>query len=500
MLLTRIFPRDMKSLFSGIGLSAIVCCSLLIFRPVLAQSPSGDKQPPQQETVPEGRKVLSFYPLKDKAKIEENRLSDKVIPYPAAPVTRLNPLIELGDDFLGQGPIKPGIKTPFEQMLQPTFLLYGQFRSALQSYDAEEKDIVQWSTRLDLHGDIKLSGTERIVFSLRPLDNDKGEDTGFIFSSDNDEDHWHDQANGKLTQLFFEGEIGEIFPRLDPSDSKTWDIGFSVGRQELKVQDGILLNDTLDALGITRNSLIASGLPNLRLTGFYGWHDIDTPFAGVTSPDRLLGLLAQADTAWDNSLDLDMIYVVNDNSANAWYLGLGSTQRFGSINSTFRINTEIPLDEDQGALSKGTLVTAELSGGFAHSDDLWYFNSFLSFDEFSSAARSRDAGVPLANIGMLFSPVGMGLYGVPLGDSIEDTYGAVAGYQHFFGGIGSQFIVELAARSSMKSQQKRDAVGVGFRYQKSLSRQTLLRFDTFFAVKETQQSAKGVRLEWLLKF
>ncbi len=496
MLLTRILPCDGKSL-----LSAACFCCLLFCPPGLVQSAQdGKQQRPQQETVPEGRGALSFYPITDKAKIEKNRLSDKAIAYPANPVSRLSPLLEFGDDFLGQGPIKPGIKTPFEQMLQPTFLLYGQFRSALQSYDAEDKDIVQWSTRLDLHGDVKLSGTERIVFSLRPLDNDKGEDTGFIFDSDGDEDNWHDQTNGKLTQLFFEGEIGEIFPRLDPSDSKTWDIGFSVGRQELKVQDGILLNDTFDALGITRNSLIAQGLPNVRLTALYGWDDIDNPFANVTSPGRLYGLLTQADTAWDNSLDLDMIYVDNDNSANAWYLGLGSTQRIGMINSTFRINTEIPLDEDSSALSKGTLITAELSGGFAHSDDLWYVNSFLSFDDFSSAARSRDGGVPLANIGMLFSPVGMGQYGVPLGDSIEDTYGAVAGYQHFFGGIGSQFIVELAARSSMKSQQKRDAVGLGFRYQKSLSRQTLLRFDTFFAVKEKQQSAKGVRLEWLLKF
>ncbi|WDE03188.1 hypothetical protein SG34_017420 [Thalassomonas viridans] len=496
MLLIKMFSRRVNTLIFGLAFSCLLLCP-----PGLAANGQGEKQqPPEQETVPEGRAVLSFYPLTDKAKIAEHRLSDKVIPYPANPVPRLEPLMELGDDFLGHGPIKPGIKTPFEQMLQPSFLLYGQFRSALQSYDAEDREVVQWSTRLDLHGDVKLSGTERLVFSLRPLDNDKGEDTGYIFSSDGDEEHWHDQTNGKLTQLFFEGEIGEIFPRLDPGDNKTWDIGFSVGRQELKVQDGILLSDTLDAFGITRNSLIAAGLPNLRLTGLYSWHDIDNPFAGDTSPGRLFGLLTQADTAWDNTLDFDMIYVDNDKGANAWYLGLGSTQRIGTINSTFRINTEIPQAEDSAALNQGTLVTAELSGAFAHSDDLWYFNSFLSFDDFSSAARSRDAGVELANIGMLFSPVGMGQYGVPLGDSIADTYGAVAGYQHFFGGIGSQLIVELAARSSMKSERKQDAVGVGLRYQKALSRQTLLRFDTFFAVKEKQQSAKGVRLEWLLKF
>ena len=87
-----------------------------------------------------------------------------------------------------------------------------------------------------------------------------------------------------------------------------------------------------------------------------------------------------------------------------------------------------------------------------------------------------------------------------MGENIRDSYGAVLGLQQFIGGTSSQFMIELAARSSLKSERKENAIGLAMRYQKNLSRQTLLRFDTFYAVKEKQHSAKGIRLEWLLKF
>lgn len=461
---------------------------------------SQKQQQPEQVIVPQGREVLSFYPVKNKALYEKSRLSAVPLAYPAQPVTRLKPLIEFGDDFLGNGPITPGVKTPFEQMLQPTFLLYGSFRNAMQSVDREGKEITQWSTRLDLHGDVKLSGTERLVFSLRPLDKDNGEGTGFNFNSDNNEDNWQDETNNKLTQLFFEGEIGEIFPRLDPNDSKTWDIGFSVGRQEVKVQDGILLNDIIDTLGVTRNSLIFSGIPNLRITALYGWDDIDNSRGDAPLSAKVLGLLSQADTSWDSTFDLDALFVDNPGDADAWYLGLGLTQRLNGINTTFRINNSLPVHQDKASTGQGTLLTAELSGTFKGADNIWYLNSFLSLDDFISAGRSPDAGLPIASLGMLYSPVGMGAYGVPLGDSIANTYGLVMGYQRFFDGISSQFIVELGARSSTKGENNEDAVGLAFRYQKALGRRTLLRFDTFVADQEQQQTSKGVRVEWLVKF
>ena len=56
--------------------------------------------------------------------------------------------------------------------------------------------------------------------------------------------------------LFFEGDFGEIFPGLDPYDTKLLDYGFSVGRQPVLIQDGLLINaNRLDAVTVTRNTL-----------------------------------------------------------------------------------------------------------------------------------------------------------------------------------------------------------------------------------------------------
>jgi hypothetical protein len=72
-----------------------------------------------ETTVPEGRSVVDFY--RDQAVTDDDpwRLSDEVVQYPVDPVKRLQPVLEFGGPFLGNGPIQPGIKTPTGQMLQP---------------------------------------------------------------------------------------------------------------------------------------------------------------------------------------------------------------------------------------------------------------------------------------------------------------------------------------------------------------------------------------------
>ncbi|MCK5905788.1 MAG: hypothetical protein KAG86_10915, partial [Gammaproteobacteria bacterium] len=183
---------------------------------------------PKEMPIAQGRNAVEFY----QHTMESNdalRLSDEFSQYPVDPVERLKPILELGDPFLGKGLIRPGIKSPTGQMLQPWFLLFGTFRSALQSFDNGDQNTSEWANRLDLHGNINLSETERVLFSMRPFDRETGNYSGYNFSPDNDDREWQEDINGRLTQLFFEGEIGEIFPGLDPTDSGTLDLGFSIG-------------------------------------------------------------------------------------------------------------------------------------------------------------------------------------------------------------------------------------------------------------------------------
>ena len=181
------------------------------------------------------------------------------------------PIVELGGKFLGPGNIPHGVLLPGGAVWQPQFWVYGTFRSALQSFDNDlgtgGSELV---SRLDLFGNLQLSGSERVLIGIRPL-NDGAQFTGWQYDPDR-QDPFEDHTNADITTLFFEGDFGELFPALDPTDRRDLDIGFSVGRQQITFQDGFLINDRLDAIGLTRNNLrfpSMDWLNNLRVTVLY---------------------------------------------------------------------------------------------------------------------------------------------------------------------------------------------------------------------------------------
>jgi hypothetical protein len=500
-----------------LGMLCWIAISTLFASPYASaqENQQGSKQPTlpksqnqaEKTTVPEGQAAVNFYHDKTATVTEKNplRLSDKVVSYPVEPVDRPRPLLELGDPFLGNGPIQLGIKTPTGQMLQPWFLLYGTFRSAFQSFDNRNRNTIEWANRLDLNGNLNFSGTERLLISMRPLDNQSGSYTGYNFSPNNN-DGWQEDFNANVTKLYFEGDLGEIFPGLDPTDSHTYDVGFSIGRQRIQLQDGILTNDIIDMVGITRNSLVFDGISNLRITGLYGWNNINRGNNNALANNNhehsanLFGLEAEADTALNNTLSLDLLYVNDNQDKNAWYVGAASTQRFGWLNSTFRVNASIPEGKESQTVGSGVLLLSQLSSTLPSSDNIVYFNTFWDIGRFTSAVRSPDQGNPVANLGILYGPVGMGRYGVPLGKPIDNTIGTAIGYQMFLDGIDSQLIFEIGARTSTQSDKDESAIGFGARYQHTFGIHHVLRLDSFVADQEGAGISYGFRTEWMIKF
>ncbi len=214
--LQTLLPLAMLATFVGSNVSAEE--NQQNSKPLLSVPDTKNKA--QEVSVPEGRSAVEFYRNQKATTDSRWALSDKVKQYPVEPVERLKPLLEFGDPFLGNGSIQPGIKTPTGQLLQPWFLLSGSFRSAFQSFESGKSNTIEWANRLDLDGNINLSGTERVLFSLRPIDRETGSYTGYNFQPNNN-DGWTEDFNSRLTQLYFEGDFGEIFPGLDPTDSKT---------------------------------------------------------------------------------------------------------------------------------------------------------------------------------------------------------------------------------------------------------------------------------------
>ena len=417
------------------------------------------------------------------------------------------PLLELGDRFLGTGEVNRGFTLPTGAVWNPSFQLFGNFRAAAQTFDDGATRTSEWANRLDLYGNLQLAATERILVGFRPLDRNGGF-TGYNFepaSRRGFEEHFSLDSL-RPTTLFFEGEFGEIFPRLDKADQRNLDYGFSVGRQPLLLQDGMLVNDdSIDLVSITRNALLPKGGSQLKVSALFGWNEIERNNNVQDNHARLFGIDARADF-FRNTVEADALYVTADGGGDGFYAGLGSIQRFGRVNTTFRVNTSLALERSSSRVSNGTLLFTEISLEPTASHNLLYLDAFWGIDRFSSADRGPFAGGPLGRTGILFAAVGLGRYGSPLSNQAAQAAGGALGYQMFFGEFRRrQLIVELGGRAPTTAVASSDKAsqasgGVGARLQQAFGRRFVVVLDAFGVVRENSRESFGGRLELLVKF
>lgn len=432
----------------------------------------------------------------------ESRLSEVPVPPRTDLVPdRPRPLLELGDPLLGAGPLGETIELPTGAVWQPSLIVFGTLRTALQSFDAGTTT-VEWASRLDLFANLQLSGTERLLAGFRPLD-ENGRFSRYRFRP-SALDGWEGELDGRPETLFFEGDAGELFPALDPSDRSRHDWGFAVGRQPVVFQEGLLVDDTLDAVGVTRNTLLPRGAANLRVTGLWAWNDVGRDDNVEDASAQLFGLFAETD-AGAHTAALDLVWVADaDDRTGAVYAGVSSVQRVGRYNTALRAVGSFPGRADTPEASRGQLVLAEVSRDLVGTHDVVYLNAFLGVDSFSSAARGPASGGPLGRVGVLFEAVGLGSYGSALGNRADSSAGAAVGWQTFPGahGVGTprqQLVLELGGRADTDGSDTA-AVALGGRYQRALSRHLVLRADAFVAAREGDTPASGLRLELLTKF
>jgi len=268
-------------------------------------------------------------------------LSDKPIPLtsPEDQPGRNPPIIEIGPAFLGGGDIPDGIELPTGAVWTPSLWIFGDFRTAMNFVDAGDdgKDVQEWANRLDIFANLRLSGTERFLIGFRPL-NEGDNFSGYIWEPASR--HGHVNAlNIKPSVFFFEGEFGEIFPKLDPDDTGIYDIGFSVGYQPITFQDGIMFNDRILSVALTRDTVIIPGIVDARITALYGWGDVNRDDNVEDSSAMVFGLFTEADTR-GSTVQVDAAYVRSSRKedGDGLYFGIGSTQRIGRVNTTFRAN------------------------------------------------------------------------------------------------------------------------------------------------------------------
>lgn len=441
----------------------------------------------------------------------ESRLSDKPIGLQKDQVpSRPTPLLELGNPFLGTGPINLGFELPTGSVWQPTLLIYGTLRSAVNTFErsratrASRETVTEWVNRLDIFANLQLAGfaNERLVFGMRPLDRGLYDEpfSGYVFDP-RTEDGEVNEFNDRITALFFEGDFGEVFPFLDRKDSASLDLGFSIGRQFLSIQNGVLINDLIDAVGFTRNNLRVPFAANWRLTTLFVWNHLDRGNNFRRDDDaRLFALLSSTDLNFA-TIDVDLTYTLAPrDTRDAVHMAISSTQRvFGSIATTLRAAVSLPIEGQTAANTRGGLIVLESSWTPTGRDDVLFVNAYWGLDQYQSAARAPSSGGPLANIGILYAAPGLGRYPSPLEENPARSAGASVGYQCFLGSPARQLIVEVGARQDT-SHQNQGMLAAGLRVQQAFWQRFLLQADAFLAKQERRPERIGARIELQIQF
>ena len=416
--------------------------------------------------------------------------------------------IETNEKFLGVGFLNQGVRLKTGAIWRPSLWVFGTLRSGFNYFDAGGPGQVgEWANRLDLFSQLNLSGTERVVLGLRPFDEEENSVRNFG-GYDFDRGRHLDAWNGDVQTLFFEGDFGEIFPNLDPYDTMALDYGFSVGRQPMSFQQGLLLNeDRIDALTITRNTLNGDGNLNLRATAVYAWNEINRHnLAGPNLNDgnaQLVGLFTESDFL-KNTVNADVAYVwSNDGIDDLLVAGLSGIRRISGFHNTYNSSLHIlasfPTNGETALAGQGELLFSQFSWTPHHTHDLIFLNAFWAIDQFTSASRGTLAGGPLGQTGLLFSAAGLGRYGSPLNNQASNVAGASLGYQMFFDHTHQQITFEIGGRQDT-DQTDQAALASGARWQKKLNQHWLVVADVFVAKREGRNIGRGTRLEFQMKF
>ncbi|MGD8396266.1 MAG: hypothetical protein PVF43_12410 [Candidatus Eiseniibacteriota bacterium] len=427
-------------------------------------------------------------------------LSDEPLPLLPAP-KRPKPILEIGEAFLGTGTLAQGIHIPGGAVWQPAFMLFGTFRTAVQTFDpggpGSSTRRTEWANRFDLFGNLYLTFTERILVGFRPLDRDgRGpgsaprEFTGVNFSPEDGTDGGQDRFNFKLQTLFFEGDFSELFPNLDKDDSAGLDYGLSIGRQPVAFQEGLLINDTIDAVGITKANLKLPGTSNSRWSFLWGWNEFHRPTGAGNLPDdsaMLFGLFTETDLR-SQTIEFNAAYVNADEAAgDGGYLGLTSVMSNGSRNLTLHAVGSFATGDQTQFIDDGAVLLGELSWTPHGSLNLAYINGFWGINHFRSIARDPTAGGPLGRTGILFAAVGLGRYGSPLSNQADDAAGGAIGFQKFMKTQGTaaarqQLILEAGGRVSTEQDiagRRVSAYAGAARFQRALGRRWVVVVDAF---------------------
>ncbi|MCG8600656.1 MAG: hypothetical protein MI807_10980 [Verrucomicrobiales bacterium] len=409
------------------------------------------------------------------------------------------------DRFLSSGPVDPGREGLTGATWRPSFFAFGNLRTAMQSFEsAGGPRTNEWANRLDLFGNFQLTSTERFLIGFRPLD-DESAFTG-VARMQGDKTRFQNGFDGEPHTFFFEGYLDELFPRLDPDDRLGLDLGFSLGRQPLVLQNGILANDNVDAFALTKHNFFRMNASATRVSAWFAFNEIHRNDRLRDSGAVLYGL----SSTWDypkQTLEIDAAYVdgtnpENGGSGDGAFVGIGRIARHGYWSSTFRANGSFAMHSKSRTVNDGWLLTHQLSRTMKHSEDILTFSTYSEHGDYTSAARDPANGGPLGGFSFLQRAVGIGTYGAPLDANTGDALGFEISYQQFLDDEERRQLLYSAGvvRTETPTGEETVTGAIGLQYQQQLNQSMLFQIGGFGSLDDDGEKGFGVRTELQKKF
>lgn len=441
--------------------------------------------------------------------------------------SRAGPLIEIGRGINESGPLSEGIELPTGAVWQPALWIYGSQRIALLTTDGNRRtrpggDRSEIMTRMDLFANLQLAGTERVLVHVRPMDR-SGQFAGRVLGPSSAESDWNAEWDAEIETLFFEGDVGEMFPLMDLHDSGSGDFGLVVGRFPVEFQNGYLVRDEMTAVGLAQADVQMEGSSGLRIAGLWAFDHINEPTGMPDNRDvDLFGLFVEGDFPW-GLLELDVAgTVAGEERGKQINAGVGWTGHIAGNN--YSVHANVSNHYDQSAEVErvkdfdGALLVAGYSTEVNLRRDLLYANGYWAEGDYGRVASNGTP--PLGPVGLSFAGVGLGGYRPALWPRPLDSAGFAVGWQMFFNEERTNWVIELAHRQDFAKDNDlgdtsglaRDTSGLALttRVQQKIFEHLMLQLDAYYALHssddlgpqdaESDDDSAAIRLELRVNF